>query len=154
MQDLVDQIMEVMDKAFDPTWGEAWNRRQVSDSLILSNTYTIIIDENGSIGVPANKARPAGFCLSRHAPGEEELLLIAVKPSCRETGLGRKLIAQLILDARSREVLSIFLEMRANNPAENLYRRIGFEPIGKRPQYYRLTNGDRMDAITFAYRIS
>lgn len=146
--DPTDQIMEVMKLAFDPTWGEAWNRRQVSDALTTPGTFAILIDETGRCGDVVKKT-PAGFCLSRTAPGEEELLLIAVKPNLRGAGFGRKLIEQLIKNASERDVDRIFLEMRANNPAEHLYRDIGFQPIGKRPQYYRLSDGNRMDAITF-----
>ncbi len=152
MDDIVDQIMQVMQVAFDPTWGEAWSRGQVSDSLAMPSTHAILIGEDGqSLGENSGKA--AGFCLSRNAPGEEELLLIAVKPDHRSQGFGRKLITQLVESARSRDVDRIFLEMRSNNPAEHLYRDLGFEPIGKRPKYYRLADGQRMDAITFALSI-
>ena len=47
-------------------------------------------------------------------------------------------------------IAKIFLEMRANNPAEKLYRKMGFEPIGRRKNYYRTENGEQLDAITFA----
>lgn len=152
MSDIVASIMEVMDTAFDPTWGEAWNARQVSDALVMPSTFAILISEDGQIDENAQE-KPAGFCISRHAPGEEELLLIGVKPQHRESGLGRKLILELVENARSREVSRLFLEMRANNPAEHLYRQLGFQPIGKRPKYYRLSNGERMDAITFGLTI-
>ncbi len=144
--------MEVMEAAFDPTWGEAWNRRQVSDALIMPTTHAIIIDTAGAIDEAATN-ETAGFCLSRHTSGEEELLLIGVKPALRGSGLGRKLIERLIRNAQTRDASRIYLEMRANNPAENLYRTIGFQPIGKRPKYYRLSNGERMDAITFGLPI-
>jgi ribosomal-protein-alanine N-acetyltransferase len=47
----------------------------------------------------------------------------------------------------------MFLEMRRGNPAINLYQKVGFEPIGERPNYYRLANGERADAITFGRSI-
>jgi ribosomal-protein-alanine N-acetyltransferase len=43
--------------------------------------------------------------------------------------------------------------MRANNPAESLYRACGFEPIGRRPAYYRTLDGAKLDAITFARKL-
>ena len=39
----VDQIMAIMEAAFDPQWGEAWNRRQVEDALLLPNTFAILL---------------------------------------------------------------------------------------------------------------
>lgn len=150
--DPVDHIMEVMDAAFDPVWGEAWNRRQVSDALIMPNTYAIIVDCDGKADAEC-EAEPAGFVMTRHAPGEEELLLIAVKPEHRGRGLGRALLSRLASEALERGAERIFLEMRSNNPAERLYREFGFEPIGRRNNYYLMADGNRMDAITFGLSI-
>lgn len=151
MKDDLDKIMEVMAAAFDPQWGEAWNRRQVSDSLVLSNTHYTLVDKHGEIAGPADDA--AGFTLVRSAPGEEELLLVAVTPRFRGLGLGRKLLERFFDDARNRQAEKVFLEMRYNNPAKDLYISLGFEPIGQRPLYYRLPDGRRIDAITFGRTI-
>lgn len=152
----VDQIMTVMRAAFDPAWGEAWNRRQIEDSLAMPSTFALLADPQGQIlpaqgsaaGLPA-----AGFLLSRYAPGEEELLLIAVQPEFQRCGIGEALIRRLANDARARGAERIFLEMRENNPAARLYHRVGFEPIGRRKAYYLLADGNRMDAITFGLSI-
>jgi [ribosomal protein S18]-alanine N-acetyltransferase len=147
---LLDQIMAVMDAAFDPAFGEAWNRKQVRDALTLSNTHALVVDDKGvAIGDRPLPQAAAGFVLTRHAADEEELLLIAVSPSCRRRGLGSALIKLLIEEARKRGTAYIFLEMRRGNPAMHLYQRLGFEPIGERPEYYRTANGERIDAITF-----
>ena len=143
MSEDLDQIMAVMDAAFEPTWGEAWNRRQVSDSLAFPHTHYRLVSEGAS--QPA-----AGFTLVRAAPGEEELLLIAVTPKSRGRGLGRQLLEQVLEDARGRGAERVFLEMRFNNPAVELYQKAGFVPIGRRKDHYRLPDGSRIDAITFA----
>ena len=150
--DEIDYIMKIMDAAFDPQWGEAWNRRQVSDALVMPHTHCILANSDGSRW-SAGTQSPVGFVMSRHAADEEELLLIGVLPEAREQGVGRALIKALFEDAAKRGMGKIFLEMRCNNPAERLYRRMGFEPIGQRRDYYRLSNGERMDAITFAHRL-
>ncbi|MEL7445324.1 MAG: GNAT family N-acetyltransferase [Pseudomonadota bacterium] len=126
--------MAIMDVAFDPKYGEAWNRRQVSEALTLPNTHAILINHDGVI-LDQGEQPAAGFVLSRAAPGEEELLLIAVLPELRQRGLGEILIDRLIFDARKRGSERIFLEMREGNPAVNLYQKLGFTPIGKRTQY-------------------
>ncbi len=150
--DPIDQIMAVMEAAFDPAWGEAWNRRQVSDALIVPNTFAILTDADGKCGGDC-LSDAAGFVMTRAAPGEEELLLIAVKPEFRGRGLGRKLLSRMARDAKERGVKRIFLEMRSNNPAERLYREFGFEPIGRRSNYYLMSDGNRLDAITFGLSI-
>ena len=148
MTDDLDRIMAVMDAAFDPAWGEAWNRRQVGDSLTFPNTHYRLVGKYGL--EPADGMSAAGFTLSRAAPGEEELLLIAVRPEDRAKGLGQRLLELFADDARARGAERVFLEMRENNPAVRLYCAAGFEPIGRRKDYYRTPDGGRIDAITFA----
>lgn len=144
--DPLDRMMAVMEAAFDPKWGEAWNRRQLADALCFSNTHHLLIDAGGRFDTDHD---PAGFLLSRGTQGEEELLLVAVDPQHRRCGIGTHLLRRFIDDARSRGAERIFLEMRENNPAQELYRREGFEPIGLRPNYYRLSDGSAINAITF-----
>ena len=148
MDDDIDRIMAVMDTAFDPAWGEAWTRRQISDSLAFPHTHYRLIGPDGEAPAPGSPA--AGFTLVRAAPGEEELLLVAVAPEYRGRGLGRMLIECTLADARARGAERVFLEMRCNNPAERLYRALQFEAIGRRREYYRAAGGARIDAITFA----
>jgi len=150
---LVDRIMRVMEAAFDPAFGEAWNRRQVADALSMPNTHALVIDESGDeiVSEPGtvDPREPVGFVLTRHAADEEELLLIGVAPQHRGRGLAQTLIDRMFGSAQNRGVARVFLEMRDGNPAVHLYRKVGFEPIGQRPQYYRLSSGERVDAITF-----
>jgi ribosomal-protein-alanine N-acetyltransferase len=47
----------------------------------------------------------------------------------------------------------LLLEMRRGNPAEALYRTLGFVAIGARPNYYRAADGTRIDAITFSLQL-
>ena len=141
-------IMLVMEESFDPKWGEAWNRRQVAASLDMPSTAIALIAADGS--PPETSADTAGFAMTRAAPGEEELLLIAVRPNLRKTGLGARLMDALFESAKERGSERILLEMRENNPAASFYRSAGFEPIGSRKAYYKLSDGSRLDAITFA----
>ena len=154
---LVARIMRVMEAAFDPAYGEAWNRRQVSDALAMPSTHALVVDANGDVietePGSTDPREPAGFVLTRHAADEEELLLIGVAPQHRGKGLAQRLIDRMFAAARDRGVTRIFLEMREGNPAVHLYRKVGFEPIGQRPRYYRLSNGDRVDGITFGKAI-
>lgn len=156
---LLDRIMVVMEAAFDPAYGEAWNRRQVADALVMPSTHALVVDAAGAL-IPdgpgpadAPAPVPAGFVLTRHVLDEEELLLIAVTPTARRRGVGAALVEHLFAIARTRGTARVFLEMRRGNPAIHLYLRFGFEPIGERRNYYRMANGERIDAITFARSI-
>ena len=148
----LDEIMRLMDVSFEPRWGEAWTRRQVSDALVMPHTRAILMNAGGQVCERAAD-EAAGFVLSRHAADEEELLLIAVDPTLRGRGIGRSLIEALFDASKARGVKSVFLEMRKGNPAEYLYAEMGFCPIGERRDYYRLADGSRLDAITFGRSI-
>lgn len=152
MEEQLDQIMAVMEDAFDPQWGEAWNRRQVRDALTTPNTHCLLACDDSDAGVRSGPA--IGFLLSRAAPGEEEILLLAVQPQQRRAGVASRLVATFKAEAAARGAERIFLEVRENNPAIAFYRLNGFNPIGRRPQYYRQIDGTRLDAITFAYNIN
>lgn len=156
MKDDLDRLMAVMDTAFDPLFQEAWTRKQVEDALIMGNCKYFLISEDGKsskfIKDYSNK-KTIGFYLSRQIVTDTELLLFAVDPAFRRRGLGFLLLEHLVATARADGSDRIFLEMRRDNPAESLYRRFGFTPIGERPNYYRTLNGNRLDAITFAISI-
>lgn len=151
----INRIMAVMEAAFDPAYGEAWNRRQIAEALALPSTHALVVDADGAPipDGPGQSATPAGFVLTRHVLDEEELLLIAVVPEFRQRGIGSLLIDRLFITARARGITRIYLEMRRGNPAVHLYRKLGFEPIGERRHYYRMANGERIDAITFGRSI-
>ncbi len=153
----IPRIMQVMETAFDPTYGEAWNLRQITDALFMPSTRALVVDSGGAPIAdesPENDSlTPAGFVLTRKAADEEELLLIAVIPQFRRCGLGETLLQLLLSRAQKEGTNRIFLEMRRGNPAIHLYEKVGFKPIGERPNYYRLSTGERVDAITFGCTI-
>lgn len=148
----LDRIMAVMTTAFPPDYGEAWNRRQVSDSLLIGRTRYGLIDAQGRPD-PVDASSTAGFFLSRSIFDEEELLLFAIAPACRRKGLGDCLLRRFIDEAREMGMSRIFLEMREGNPAGILYRKHGFQQVGIRPGYYRSPEGDRISAISQELRL-
>jgi len=149
--DDIDRIMAVMQAAFAPEYGEAWNRRQVEDALLMGNCFYCLLSATGEEPVGAQPA--AAFSLSRYGVEEEELLLLAVDPEHRRKGFAAKLISYLEESAAKRGAKRLLLEMRRGNPAEILYRAQGFVPIGQRPNYYRTPSGERLDALTFCKEI-
>ncbi|MGE8141318.1 GNAT family N-acetyltransferase [Novosphingobium sp. NPDC080210] len=149
--DDIDRIMAVMQAAFAPEYGEAWNRRQVEDALLMGNCFYCLLTEAGA--APQGAEPAAAFFLSRYGFEEEELLLLAVDPEHRRKGLAAKLISYLETSAQKRGAKRLLLEMRRGNPAELLYRAHGFVPIGQRVNYYRTPSGERLDALTFCKEI-
>jgi ribosomal-protein-alanine acetyltransferase len=84
--------------------------------------------------VAVQSIRVAGFLVSRTlAPGESEILNVAVAPEFRRQGVARALIVALVADFEG----ALFLEVRASNVAARLfYKSLGFEEVTTRPEYY------------------
>ena len=85
--------------------------------------------------VAPHGVRIAGFLATRPlAPGECEILNLAVAPEYRRQGVARALLAAFFESFSG----AIFLEVRASNrAARSLYKSLGFEEVMARPAYYQ-----------------
>jgi ribosomal-protein-alanine N-acetyltransferase len=78
-----------------------------------------------------------GFIISRHVLEEAEILSVAVAGSRRGKGLARQLLDLHLRRLAGIGIRSVFLEVGAQNaPACRLYRRAGFQEVGRRHGYY------------------
>ena len=95
-----------------------------------------------------------GFSVLSFGAGEAHVLNIAVDPHYQRQGYGRLLMQQLIDDAKTLEVDTLLLEVRASNAsAISLYDDFGFNEIGIRKNYYPAKQG-KEDAFMFAKALS
>ena len=84
--------------------------------------------------VAEGAAGVAGVLLASVAvAGESDLLTLAVDPRARRQGIASALLRELLCERPGQ----IFLEVRSSNTAaRQLYQRLGFEVVGRRPGYY------------------
>jgi ribosomal-protein-alanine N-acetyltransferase len=139
----LDAVMEVMDRAFGTQFGEAWTRSQLAGILPMAGVVLTIASD-------AQSADTIGFSLVRAVADESELLLLAVRPEHHRQGIGRRLLDHFMAQVRDWGVVRVHLEVRDGNPAVRMYREAGFEPVGRRRNYYHAADGERFDAITLA----
>lgn len=132
--------MEVMVRAFDPVFGEAWTMSQLAGVMLMPGTW---------LTVARLDAAPLGFALVRSVLDECELLLLAVDPLWRGRGIGETLLRHSLTTARRRGITSMNLEVRSTNKAVKLYEKSGFEYVHRRPGYYRGNDGQLHDALSF-----
>ena len=77
------------------------------------------------------------------AADEGEITNVAISPACRNGGIGRQLVTELIRRAKEKGIVRIYLEVRVSNePAIRLYQGCGFVPCGTRKNFYRLPTED------------
>ena len=69
---------------------------------------------------------------------EAHIATLAVHPELRRQGIAQKLLCVALKEAAEDGMLSALLEVRAGNEAaQDLYRKFGFEVVGRRPRYYQ-----------------
>lgn len=94
-----------------------------------------------------------GYGILSVGAGEAHVLNVCIAPSHQGQHLGRRLVRQVIDLARWHRAERIFLEVRPSNErAIALYLSLGFNEIGKRPNYYPARRG-REDAIVMAIEL-
>ena len=79
----------------------------------------------------------AGYVGSQTVMDETDMMNIAVHPDFRRQGVARALILALIGELKKRGSRCLTLEVRASNEAAiALYKKHGFEEVGRRKNYY------------------
>ncbi|MBM3926999.1 MAG: GNAT family N-acetyltransferase [Sphingomonadales bacterium] len=141
----LNSVVHIMNRAFDPRFGEAWSSSQCIGMLALQGVWLTLACEGEAL---------VGFAMGRAVAGDGELLLLAVEPERRGRGIGGTLLRSVIADARDRRAERLHLEMRAGNPALALYRAHGFTQVGQRRAYYRGLTGEAFDAHTYALSLA
>jgi ribosomal-protein-alanine N-acetyltransferase len=70
---------------------------------------------------------------------------LAVDPRWHRRQIATRLLVVLAREGIARDARSLTLEVRlSNRPAQELYRRFGFAPVGVRKNYYAETNEDAL----------
>lgn len=139
-------LSAVVERAFDPRFGEAWSAAQLRGSMSLSGSWGQVIRDDGVT---------LGFSLCRRAATEAELLLVGVVPSHRSLGIGAALLQAAFDSASKFGIETMFLEVRdGNRAAQQLYERAGFVAVGRRRDYYRGCNAETFDAITMRRQLN
>lgn len=140
----LDEVMTVMNQAFDPRNGEAWTTAQCAGALSLPGSI-LFLARSGR--------RTLGFALARSVADEAELLLIAVRPDGQRNGAGKALVQKMISCYAGKAIKKIHLEVRTDNPALAFYGCLGFVQCGLRRNYYRRSDGQFIDAATLSLDI-
>lgn len=115
--------------AIEATALDAWSLEQLAEELEspAARLFTAQLD-----------GRTAGLAVFQLAAGEASLYAITVDPALHRQGIGRRLLAASLLRLREEGAESCYLEVRAQNqPAQALYKALGFQSAGRRKNFYR-----------------
>ena len=123
MEDLAKRFWEISQTAY--TFESPWSAEQFASDI--KQTHSHYFTEESKI---------VAFIGFHQVCDEIEITNIASER--KGQGYGKKLMESLITHAKSQEIASIFLEVRASNQEARLfYEKFGFQEIGVRKNYYQ-----------------
>ena len=107
-------------------FSDPWSASLIASELDNPLSLWLVWEEDGAA---------AAYLGVQRVPPQADVMNVAVSPALRRRGIARALFAEL--ERRLPEIDELFLEVRASNSgAIALYRTLGFEQVGRRPNYY------------------
>lgn len=126
------QVFQIEELCFNPPWSEQSIRSELVNPLSL---WLVAVD-NGAV---------VGYVGSQTVLGESDMMNLAVHPDYRRSGVGRRLVEELIMHLKEQGSYALLLEVRVSNePAIALYDQLGFACVGRRPNYYSKPKEDAL----------
>ena len=131
-QEHVAQVAELEKLCFRDPWSENSVASELNNPLSL---WLVAVDGE----------RVAGYVGSQTVMEESDMMNVAVHPDYRKQGIATALIVGLVEELRKRGSRCLTLEVRASNEtAISVYRKLDFQEVGRRKNYYR---NPREDAL-------
>lgn len=128
----VSAVAELERRCFSDPWSE----KSVASELENPLSLWLIAETDGAV---------AGYVGSQTVLDSADMMNLAVSPEFRRQGIGEQLVNCLVEALRENGVKSLLLEVRfSNEPAKQLYQKLGFEIVGKRPGYYEKPREDAL----------
>ncbi len=122
--DHVPQVAALEKQCFHAPWNEASIASELYNDL---SCWLVALEGNTVVG----------YVGSQTVLGESDMMNVAVHPDCRRKGIAEALVEALVEALKDRESHCLTLEVRASNaPAQSLYRKLGFQAVGRRKNYY------------------
>jgi ribosomal-protein-alanine N-acetyltransferase len=135
----IDPVMELEHELFpEDAWsrGMFWSELADARHPAATRHYVVAEDDNAVI---------VGYAGLAAVAGTGDVQTIATARDHWGTGLGARLLGELLHQATTFECHEVLLEVRVDNTrAQRLYQRFGFEPIGFRRGYYQPGNVDAL----------
>ena len=137
VKDFTEEEIELISECERHHFSDACSSQSLK-KMLNSDFHSVTAFDNDEV---------CGFGYIYVAPGEAELLRIAVYEKYRGFGIAASILSQLHETARSMGCDSIFLEVRRSNErAIRLYESSGYEKIGIRKDFYK---NPREDAVLY-----
>jgi ribosomal-protein-alanine N-acetyltransferase len=130
----LDAVVEIEEMSGLNRWGYDAYRRE-----LLKNENSLML-----VALNLNPGRRViGFLAGWTVEDELHINNIASHPDFRKLGVGYGLMSEAVEEGVRRKIRYVLLEVRASNqPAQALYRKLGFNFVARRRDYYRFPTED------------
>lgn len=133
----IDEVLAIETASFK----HPWTRECFINELSVENAFQFVLQYFNYDRSP----RIIAYLCFRRVLDELHLLKFAVNPLYRRKGLGIQLLGHCLDPKRHPGVRRAILDVRASNTAAiGLYKKLGFEPAGRRRGYYSDTGEDAL----------
>lgn len=118
-------------------FAQPWSVQSLTDELAKENAVMFAALKNDGTVI--------GWAGLEHICGEGSVTNVAVLPPERRNGVGEALTRALLSESNKLSLDWLMLEVRISNvTAISLYQKLGFKPIGIRPNFYDFPREDAM----------
>ncbi len=140
-KEYIDDVYEI-DKLSVPI---PWSKKSIEEEL--NNMLATFI-------VAKDDEKVVGFAMCWYIMDECHIGNIAVHPDYRRKKVATKLLDELLKGTKEHGTNYLILEVRTSNvPAQNLYKKLGFEETVVRKHYYKNPDGSYEDALIMSKNI-
>lgn len=109
-------------------FSEPWSRRGFEETYQKKENCYLVAVEDGQI---------LAYCGLWGIADEGDICNVAVRGDARRRGIAEAMLRKLLAEGEAMGITAFTLEVRVGNtPAIALYRKLGFEDVGIRPDYY------------------
>ncbi|MER7347111.1 ribosomal protein S18-alanine N-acetyltransferase [Streptomyces aurantiacus] len=142
----IDPVLALEKELFpDDAWSRGMFWSELAHARGPGSTRRYLVAYEGDRLVGYGGLAVAGTDSDGGAAVAADVQTIAVARDHWGTGLGARLLTELLRHATAFEATEVMLEVRVDNErAQKLYERFGFEPIGFRRGYYQPGNVDAL----------
>lgn len=117
-------------------FSDPWSERSVASELDNPLSLWLVAVEQGQV---------AGYVGSQSVLDSADMMNLAVAPDYRGRGIATELVNTLTENLKEKNIQSLLLEVRVSNtPAISLYKKLGFQEVGRRPRYYEKPREDAL----------
>ncbi|MDR3575611.1 MAG: ribosomal protein S18-alanine N-acetyltransferase [Anaerolineaceae bacterium] len=134
----IQTVHQIDVRSFSLPWPERSYRFELTENPASRCWVAQITKADGQIQI-------VGMVVMWQIIDEAHIGTLAIDPDFRQHGIGRRMLAQALLEAAGEGIQKVFLEVRRNNTAaQALYKGFGFEVSSVRRHYYPDTGEDAL----------